>query len=82
MSPLCKFFFFFFFWHAPDYYITIVYIGKTGVKLVILKIVLKLYFAKLYFMIVTDMCAFAHVCVTALEYQFLCEKMSKISHFV
>ena len=44
--------------------------------------VLKLYFEKLYIMIVTDMYAFVHAWVIALEYQFLCEKMRQISHFV
>ena len=41
MLPLCKLFFFFFFFlawfNAPDYYITIVYMGKIGVKLVIIQ---------------------------------------------
>ena len=42
MLPLRKLFFFFFFFYlawitAPDYYITIVYIGKTGVKLVLIQ---------------------------------------------
>ena len=56
---------------APEYYITIVYIVKTCVKLVIIqllkknicngtKIVLKLYFEKLYIVIVTDMYAVVH----------------------
>ena len=74
---------------APDYYITIIYVGKNRCKIgnnTIIrktficnatKIVLKLYFEKLYIMIVTDMCAFVHPWVIALEYQFLCEKNEK-----
>ena len=42
-----------------------------------MKIVLKPYFEKLYVMIVTDMCAFVHAWVIAIEYQFLCEKNEK-----
>ena len=41
------------------------------------KIVLKLYFEKLYIMIVTDMCAFVHAWVIALEYQFYVKKKKK-----
>ena len=39
-----------------------------------MKIVLKLYFEKLYIRIVTDMCAFVHAWVTALEYHFYVKK--------
>ena len=41
------------------------------------KLFMKLYFEKLYIMIVTDMCAFVYAWVIALEYQFLCEKWEK-----
>ena len=81
---LVIFFFFFFFITAPEYHITIVYIGKAGVKIEEknicngTKIVLKLYFEKLYIMIVTDMCAFVHAWVIALEYEFVYEKKRKM----
>ena len=73
---------------APDYYITIVYIGKNRCKIGNnlknaicngTKIVVNLYFEKLYIVVVTDICAFVHAWVIALEYQFLYDNMDKIS---
>ena len=43
-----------------------------------MKNILTLYFEKLIIIIVTDMCAFVHAWVIALEYQFLCENNEHI----
>ena len=47
-----------------------------------MKIVLKLYFEKLYIMIVTDMCAFVAAWVIALEYHFYMKKWEKYHIFL
>ena len=47
-----------------------------------MKIVLKLYFEKLYIMIVSDMCAFVHAWVIARDYQFLFEHIWEKCHIL
>ena len=74
---------------APGYYFTIVLYRKNrceiGNNTIIwnflfamgTKIVLKLFFEKLFIMIVTDVYAFVNAWVVTLEYHFLCEKLAK-----